>query len=662
MYRSLPPILFLFGIGLAGAPSHASACGCLSPPVPPPPGAVDEQAYAVNQQSEQIIFEVPGDGTVTAHVLIRYAGEPESFAWIVPVPSLPEFALSESSAFAILEPGTAPAPPPPSRNVCPSSAYSCRNHPTPFCRSSGGGGGGGCGIGCSSGAGSASDAGFFFADGSADRDAGGSDMPPVDVIDRRVIGSYETITFAASDTAAAVTWLQDEGFIVNDTMAPFMQPYADAGMLFVASRLVPGAGIDQIRPLRMTYLADRPMIPLRLTAVAAEPHLTVTTYIYGYDYFAAVDHPEIEVADEDVVIVDGRSNYPMAMARLIDEAGGDAFVAEYRGAPYVPIFGDGTPCCDSDFDRCLIGGDGLCQCPLSDFDMADCEELSIRAGAELLMDLASRYTHLTRITTRLSPEEMSFDPMFEPRPDLPAMVPTQGYGGISVEGCVDDVLGDDRGTVELARDLSACATTYCAGGECVLTELGAGCACNPGFVARRFLDVDNRPSVTCIPDVPMVDLSAGGLELPDACDGIDCGNGTCLDVGGFPTCDCDGGDAASVTGGAVPSCRPILRTSGDRGGHDYTSPLDDIRICAPPPPASCGANGWLEERLSLPGNTVLCDTSMPDPRRLVIPPMPTCPDVDEGGCSVGQRGAPTIWLPLLGVLAAFVFRRLTRRR
>jgi hypothetical protein len=65
----------------------AEACGCLSPP------AVTEGDYAVNQSAEQIIFEVE-PGWVTAHVLIRYAGDPSQFAWIVPVPEVPELAIS----------------------------------------------------------------------------------------------------------------------------------------------------------------------------------------------------------------------------------------------------------------------------------------------------------------------------------------------------------------------------------------------------------------------------------------------------------------------------------------------------------------------------------------------------------------------------------------
>src|SRR5687767_4865158 len=63
----------------------ADACGCVSPPVPDPLGKKD---YAVNQLAEQIIFEVE-QNWVTAHVLIKYAGDPQQFAWIVPVAEAP---------------------------------------------------------------------------------------------------------------------------------------------------------------------------------------------------------------------------------------------------------------------------------------------------------------------------------------------------------------------------------------------------------------------------------------------------------------------------------------------------------------------------------------------------------------------------------------------
>ena len=121
-------------VAAAAWPSEADACGCLSPPDPQVLGADD---FAVNQQSEQIIFDV-GEQSITAHVLIRYAGSPESFAWIVPVPSAPELDLSPQAAFAILDEATAPQASAYDESICPVPEYQCEFHSFPSCGDGGG--------------------------------------------------------------------------------------------------------------------------------------------------------------------------------------------------------------------------------------------------------------------------------------------------------------------------------------------------------------------------------------------------------------------------------------------------------------------------------------------------------------------------------------------
>ena len=225
----------------------ADACGCTSPPVP----EVNETNFAVNQQSEQIIFEVE-PGFVTAHVLIRYAGDPAKFAWLVPVPANPELDLTESSLFGLLDGGTAPFVDVSDNSVCPSPEYVCEVHDMPNChnpsKNSSATGPGSTGSGDQFGGGGAGA-------------AGGPPGNGVEIIQKAQIGSYETIVFAAGDAAAAVNWLNTEGFIVNDTMTPYMQPYLDANMLFVAAKLIPGADADEIKPLKMKFAADAPDDP-----------------------------------------------------------------------------------------------------------------------------------------------------------------------------------------------------------------------------------------------------------------------------------------------------------------------------------------------------------------------------------------------------------------
>ena len=108
---------------------------------------------------------------------------------------------------------------------------------------------------------------------------------PVTVISEQVVGDYQTVTFRANEAQAATQWLRDNGFIVNHTTAIYMESYVNANMVFVAAKLVPGAGAKSIKPLRLRYRAAFPQVPLVLTAVAAQPHLTVTSFIYGNQPF-----------------------------------------------------------------------------------------------------------------------------------------------------------------------------------------------------------------------------------------------------------------------------------------------------------------------------------------------------------------------------------------
>src|SRR5262249_48957891 len=147
-------------------------------------------------------------------------------------------------------------------------------------------------------------------------------------------------------------------------------------------------------------------------------------------------------------------------------------------------------------------------------------------------------------------------------------------------------------------------------------------ACELGFVAQQFTDLDARPSVTCVPQDAPCDFKAGGEPLPDACANVDCGTGNCRDRNGTAVCTCDPGSAAFATIGKTPRCAPYVRHTGSRGADDYSEPLRALEVCAPPPPA-CGANGWLEEVGSVrPG--VDCGNTQPNIMDTIPGPKPTC--------------------------------------
>lgn len=648
LLASLVPTLGLtLAIQPLWLPPRAAACGCFSPPIPSP-SAVD---FAVNQQAELLIFEVEGGVVphVTAHVLIKYAGDPEKFAWLIPVPAVPELSLSESGAFALVDQQTRPITRVNRQNVCPEQKWQCQVHPPPDCTDrSARAGGGQAGTGGQQAFGAAPSDNFGA--GGSFNSAGGP--PPVVVHARQSVGDYETVTIGAGDGAAAVAWLNDEGFIVNASMGKYMQPYLDAGMLFLASKLQPEAAVDELRPLKMRYVGDTPAIPLRLTAVAAEPHLTVTAFIYADGPYEPFGHPIVEVADDELGSPDGRAdNYATALARLVDESGGDGFALEYYGPP--PTYQDPNPqCCNGgqttdadgqlvDFDACGVANNGSCECPRQSFDAEDCGGEGGPAAEIALVDaLAAKYPRLTRLTTRLSPEDMTFDPVFRPMWGPEPVTGRRSHTALHVElgACVGQVIVPAE--YEAVQQRQACAGVYCgAEGECGATEQGVGCECGGSQLARVYTELDGSQSVTCVPQLGTVDFSEGGLRLPDACAGQALeGGAECFDIGGFPAVLCPAGTAAVYSGAEVPTCWPVVARTGDSGARNYTGEVDQIAVCAPAPP-TCPQHGWLTaHEVGIAG--VECESSIPDPSWLVEPPKPTCEDFSPSMMSTMAERRP----------------------
>ena len=357
-------------------PTLARACGCVSPPIPDGVGE-----FAVNQQAEQIIFEV-GAGTVSAHVLVRFAGAPEEFAWIVPVPNVVDVELSESLMFPILDQLTAPRIAVVARDVCPDPEFVCDHHPALHCGDDDEGGDG-------------------DGDDDGDKDSGGGDggdsedPDGIDIDLKKQIGAYDIIAFGADEAGKAVAWLQDNGFIVNDSMTPFMEPYVALGMHFVAAKLIPAADVQEIPPLKLTYEGEHPMIPLRLTAVAAEPHMPVMAWIYGETSYGPMVKPLITLDAAGLAAdTDGNNNYGSLVARSIADSGDAAFVAEYSGRPPTPDFNQDSYCCDYGGDYCGIADDSICQCRKTDFDHADCAAIEgLLESITALEGLAASHAH-----------------------------------------------------------------------------------------------------------------------------------------------------------------------------------------------------------------------------------------------------------------------------
>jgi hypothetical protein len=98
----------------------------------------------------------------------------------------------------------------------------------------------------------------------------------VDVLGRETIGGYDVARLAAGDPRALDRWLRQNGYELPPGAEPILADYVEEGWRYVAIRLAPRSD-GRIKPLRVGFITDEPVYPMRLAQLGTEP-LTLTLY------------------------------------------------------------------------------------------------------------------------------------------------------------------------------------------------------------------------------------------------------------------------------------------------------------------------------------------------------------------------------------------------
>ena len=412
----------MIALSLALFTPDAAACG----------GFFCNNVDPVKQKGETVVFEVDKTANrTTMHVQVEFQGPASEFAWVIPVRGEPDLALSNDALFTQLESRTRPQ-----FNV----QYDY--------------GDGTCG--------------WFWGD--VDLDANGSAPPPqagggVDVLSSQQVGPYDTVVLAATDTQVLLTWLQDNGYAVPNGMAAVIAPYLAAGHNFVALRLSSGNTTGDLEPLAMRYQGTTPAIPLHLTSVAAEEDMPITTYVLGDSRAVPQNYLHVRI---NYAAIDWFNwwtpNYNDVVTRAADQAGGHAFATDYAG-PTEDLLGQFYPAGIDLFDFQTSTAEGFLAAVITSglppsrelltvlenvvpipegtdarsvYNCPTCfsTELAswhpafdgISAAAQLdaaileplrsIEAMFARQPHLTRLSSSVSPAEMTLDPMFALNPDI----------------------------------------------------------------------------------------------------------------------------------------------------------------------------------------------------------------------------------------------------
>jgi hypothetical protein len=324
MRRSVFVLVAVLGLLIGFAPQPTAACGglfCTNIPV--------------DQAAERIIFAVDRSaGEITAYVQINYTGSPEDFSWVVPVPNNPKVGVAELASFTELSQLTVP------RLIFP---------PQPDC--------------------------FQMPVMSAS--GGGADS--VNVLQQGSVGPYDFAVIEDDDPAVLVAWLRDNGYRITPEMEPLVKAYTDDNMVFLAMKLSGGKESQDIQPVSMTYKATEPMIPIRLTAVAANPNMGILTWVFADRQATPANMNRFLMRKNDMAMTDmfGNTNYNSLRSGVLDSVQGQGFVVEYAQ-------------------------------PTS----------ALQSSDPLIKELVAKYGYLTRLYGEMSPDEMTLDPMFKFDGDL----------------------------------------------------------------------------------------------------------------------------------------------------------------------------------------------------------------------------------------------------
>ncbi|MCB9717945.1 MAG: DUF2330 domain-containing protein [Myxococcales bacterium] len=432
----------LLGSGVLLAPHEAEACGgtfcdAFTPDMP------------VDQTAEGILFVSDGD-FVEAHVQIQYdGGDAQQFAWMVPVPAIPEI---EVGSWRLLQTVL--------RNTQPVYAFEYNW----ACEDSGWDDGGG-----------------FI----QDPDGGGASLDPEvgpNVVAQDTAGAFEYAILQGGSAETINTWLVANGYATDDQAPEILDTYLAEGSVFVAFKLRNGAQVQDIHPVVIRYPGREACIPLRLTRIAAKEDMDITAVFLGESRVVPTNFRHVELNPVRLNWLDPTTSYPELVTMAVDAPGADsrAFVTEYAGSSSVidpePLSTDGYDSsafldvpvidvlevlqdqglADCDSEGCVYRhelvpsllhefipvppgipeGDfyGCLSCYAQLIDLPSWDGASFAAAFDERIvaplqhgqELLSTWPYATRLFTRMSPHEMIGDPTFEEVEGLPDVASRHG--------------------------------------------------------------------------------------------------------------------------------------------------------------------------------------------------------------------------------------------
>jgi hypothetical protein len=271
----------------------------------------------VIQVAERIVFSIEDNRTVV-YVQLQYSGNDPSFAWIVPVPDVPEIEVGVGQAmFEALDAQTQPL-----FRTENGAAFAQEASLSAGCGASGGG--------------------FSAPPPEPTLTARYVPRPNVNVYAANRVGPYDYVVIDAAEAEDLNDWLGINGYRVIPGSESIVQQYLIEGMKLLAFKLAPGENTQALEPIKLTYPGtDGCMIPLRLTSIAAQPNLEIVAWVFAQARAVPENFGAVVV---DPQTIGSPATYMSALGVAVDQQSeGRGFVTEFAlGTSFLSARGDPT--------------------------------------------------------------------------------------------------------------------------------------------------------------------------------------------------------------------------------------------------------------------------------------------------------------------------------
>ncbi|MFO0593102.1 MAG: DUF2330 domain-containing protein [Polyangiaceae bacterium] len=267
----------------------ASACGgCFHPPTSSTVVSGHRMALSVSM-TRTVLWDQ-----------IQYQGDPTEFSWVLPIKPGARIEEADPAWFETLDAST--------DTVVQAPELDCS------------GGAFGCGS-----------SNFGGAVNYAEGDSGGEDPGHVTVVKQEVVGPYEAVTLSSQDPGALAAWLTSHGYDIPDDIQPIISAYVNEGFDFIALRLIPGNGVNLMKPVRVITDGASPVLPLRMVSAGTGAYTSIVLYVIGEGRWETKGYIN-KVVPENQIVWDGganTSNYAELRQNLLSPAGGLAWLTTY---------------------------------------------------------------------------------------------------------------------------------------------------------------------------------------------------------------------------------------------------------------------------------------------------------------------------------------------